>query len=78
MSKTPIQELMDQLLPAFALHRMAYDITWKFPEPENEARIKEARARMFQQELRIEDMVRTWVANHPAEVKDAKGESSVH
>jgi hypothetical protein len=62
---TPVERLLYELAGPMAERGMAYDITWKYPEPWNNARRKEARARMIRAELKIEDIVRTWVENQP-------------
>jgi hypothetical protein len=58
MTESPVQQLLSQLKPLIARHRMAYDITWK--RGDNPQLVTEAKARMAQEELMIEDVIRTW------------------
>lgn len=74
---TPVERLLYQLAGPMAERSMAYDITWKYPAPEHNARRKAAHTRMIMAEIKIENIVRTWVENQPPrEVTDGTTESS--
>lgn len=77
LNATPVEQLLHELARPMAERAMAYDVTWKYPEPWHEARRNEARTRMIMAELKIEDIVRTWVENQPPrKVTDGTTESS--
>jgi hypothetical protein len=56
---TDVRVLISKLGQLMAQHRMAYDVTWKYPEYSK--RVAEAKLRMAKKEQEVEQTVKTWV-----------------
>lgn len=62
---TPVERLLHELAGPWARRSMAQDVARKSYEPWHELRLKAARLQVLIEEMKIEDIVRTWVENQP-------------
>jgi hypothetical protein len=64
--QSPVAELLTQLSPHLHAHQAAMDMFHKwYGEGLQEEREKAARTRILIEEIKIEDIIRTWVENQP-------------